>query len=102
MYLLYLLSVKKDPKHTVSVEFSSKTMQVGDKDVKLQLWDTAGQERYRSVTKSYYKGAVGVLIVYDITKYLLYLIFELIHLDIFRIGLVMRLMQLRKIVQCVL
>ena len=39
-----------------------------DKEVKLQLWDTAGQEKFRSVTKSYYKGAVGVLIVYDITK----------------------------------
>lgn len=60
--------VKKEPKHTVSVEFSSKMLKIGDKDVKLQLWDTAGQEKFRSVTRSYYKGAVGVLIVYDITK----------------------------------
>jgi small GTP-binding protein len=42
---------------------------VGDQEVKLQLWDTAGQERYRTVTKSYYRGALGVIIVYDITKY---------------------------------
>ncbi len=60
--------VKKNSKHTISVEFSSKMLDVGDKKVKLQLWDTAGQERFRSVTKSYYKGAVGVLIVYDTTK----------------------------------
>ena len=60
--------VKKEPKHTISVEFSSKTIKIGEKEAKLQLWDTAGQEKFRSVTKSYYKGAVGVLIVYDITK----------------------------------
>jgi len=60
--------VKKIPQHTVGVEFSSKTLNMKDKEIKLQLWDTAGQEKFRSVTKSYYKGAVGVLIVYDITK----------------------------------
>lgn len=41
---------------------------LGDQEVRLQLWDTAGQERYKSVTKSYYKNALGVIIVYDITK----------------------------------
>lgn len=60
--------VKKDPKHTISVEFSAKSLIVNDTEVKLQLWDTAGQERYRSVAKSYYKDAVGALIVYDITR----------------------------------
>ena len=50
------------------MEFSSKTINVRDQEIKLQLWDTAGQERFRSVTKSYYKGAIGVFIVYDVTK----------------------------------
>jgi len=50
------------------VEFGSKIVQVAGKSVKLQIWDTAGQERYRSVTKSYYRGAVGCLLVYDITS----------------------------------
>lgn len=50
------------------MEYSSKSITIGEKDIKLQLWDTAGQERFKSVTKSYYKGAVGVVIVYDITK----------------------------------
>lgn len=68
MYYQYLILVKRDPKHTVSVEFSSKQIKIGEIEVKLQLWDTAGQEKFRSVTKSYYKGAVGVIIVYDITR----------------------------------
>lgn len=50
------------------MEFSSKTINVRDQEIKLQLWDTAGQEKFRSVTKSYYKGAIGVFIVYDVTK----------------------------------
>ena len=40
----------------------------GDKTVKLYLWDTAGQERYKSVTRSYFRGSIGVIIVYDITS----------------------------------
>ena len=59
-------------KETVGVEFCSKNFNFGEKDneeiVKAQIWDTAGQERYRSVTKAYYKGAKGALLVYDITK----------------------------------
>ena len=43
-------------------------MPVGGKTVKLQIWDTAGQERFRSVTRSYYRGAAGALLVYDITS----------------------------------
>lgn len=50
------------------MEYSSKPITIGDRDIRFQLWDTAGQERYKSVTKSYYKDAVGVIIVYDITK----------------------------------
>merc|ERR1712007_101269 len=44
-----------------------KIVDVGSRKIKLQIWDTAGQERYRSVTRSYYRGAAGALIVYDIT-----------------------------------
>ena len=54
-------------KHTIGVEFGMKYIKVGDKTVKLQVWDTAGQERFRSVTRSYYRGSLGVLLVYDLT-----------------------------------
>ena len=53
---------------TIGVEFGAKVVQLLGKRVKLQIWDTAGQERYKSVTRSYYRGAVGCLIVYDITN----------------------------------
>ena len=43
--------------------------QVDGKTVKAQIWDTAGQERYRAITSAYYRGAVGALLVYDITKH---------------------------------
>ncbi|KAF8530952.1 ras-domain-containing protein [Gautieria morchelliformis] len=58
---------KEHSQHTIGVEFSSRTVNVGEKRVKLQLWDTAGQERFRSVTRSYYRGAAGAILVYDIT-----------------------------------
>ncbi|KAH1115168.1 hypothetical protein J1N35_008546 [Gossypium stocksii] len=45
-----------------------RTLQVEGKTVKAQIWDTAGQERYRAITSAYYRGAVGALLVYDITK----------------------------------
>lgn len=47
---------------------SEKLVQVEGKTVKAQIWDTAGQERYRAITSAYYRGAVGALLVYDITK----------------------------------
>jgi len=56
------------PKHTIGVEFGSKTLSLGDRRVKLHIWDTSGQERFRSVTHSYYRGAVGALVVYDISN----------------------------------
>mmetsp|Transcript_503 Transcript_503/g.3643 ORF Transcript_503/g.3643 Transcript_503/m.3643 type:complete len:80 (+) Transcript_503:900-1139(+) len=43
-------------------------IQVDGKTIKAQIWDTAGQERYRAITSAYYRGAVGALLVYDITK----------------------------------
>lgn len=60
--------VNRQAKQTVNVEFSSKAFELGENNVKLQLWDTAGQERYQAVTKSYYRAALGVIIVFDITK----------------------------------
>ncbi|RSH76991.1 Ras- protein Rab-4B [Apiotrichum porosum] len=59
---------KEHSAHTIGVEFSSRTLRIGDRSVKLQLWDTAGQERFRSVTRSYYRGAAGAILVYDITR----------------------------------
>ncbi|CAK86821.1 unnamed protein product (macronuclear) [Paramecium tetraurelia] len=55
-------------KQTLGVEFSAKIIQVKQKKIKMQLWDTAGQERYRSLTKGYYRGALGSLIVFDVTN----------------------------------
>ncbi|KAI0126767.1 ras family protein [Xylariales sp. AK1849] len=58
---------------TIGVEFASKIIKVGTgarrKRIKLQLWDTAGTERFRSVSRSYYRGAAGALLVYDITSH---------------------------------
>uniref|UniRef100_A0A6V7QW57 Ras-related protein Rab11D n=1 Tax=Ananas comosus var. bracteatus TaxID=296719 RepID=A0A6V7QW57_ANACO len=57
-----------DSKATIGVEFQTRTLQIQQKRIKAQIWDTAGQERYRAVTSAYYRGAVGALLVYDITK----------------------------------
>jgi Ras-related protein Rab-2A len=53
---------------TIGVEFGAKTIKVGNKNIKLQIWDTAGQENFRSITRSYYRSAIGALLVYDITR----------------------------------
>ncbi|KAG2392314.1 hypothetical protein C9374_012566 [Naegleria lovaniensis] len=53
---------------TIGVDFKIKNMEKKGKKVKLQIWDTAGQERFRTITTSYYKGAQGVIMVYDITQ----------------------------------
>lgn len=50
---------------TVGVDFRAKTLKIENKSLRLQIWDTAGQERFRTVTKSYYKGAEGVIICYS-------------------------------------
>ncbi|XP_057797550.1 ras-related protein RABA1f-like [Salvia miltiorrhiza] len=55
-------------KSTIGVEFATRSIQVDDKVVKAQIWDTAGQERYRAITSAYYRGAVGALLVYDVTR----------------------------------
>ena len=58
----------EDSKATVGVEFGAKKFDIEGKSVKAQIWDTAGQERYKAITTTYYKGAKGALIVYDITR----------------------------------
>lgn len=57
-----------ESKSTIGVEFATKSIQVDAKTIKAQIWDTAGQERYRAITSAYYRGAVGALLVYDISK----------------------------------
>ncbi len=54
---------------TIGVEFSTRTVEVQGKKLKAQVWDTAGQERFRAITNAFYRGAVGALLVYDITKH---------------------------------
>lgn len=57
-----------DCPHTIGVEFGTRIVEVASQKIKLQIWDTAGQERFRAVTRSYYRGAAGALMVYDITR----------------------------------
>jgi len=61
-----------ESKSTIGVEFATRSINVDSKTVKAQIWDTAGQERYRAITSAYYRGAVGALLVYDITKHATY------------------------------
>ncbi|GBG25318.1 Ras-related protein Rab-1A [Hondaea fermentalgiana] len=53
---------------TIGVDFRFRTVRVDDKYVKLQIWDTAGQERFRTITSAYYRGADGIIMVYDVTN----------------------------------
>jgi len=52
---------------TIGIDFKIKNIEIEDKRVKLQIWDTAGQERFRTITTSYFRGAQGIVLVYDVT-----------------------------------
>ncbi|CAN1283544.1 Ras-related protein RABA1c [Linum perenne] len=58
-----------ESKSTIGVEFATRSLTVDSKVIKAQIWDTAGQERYRAITSAYYRGAVGALLVYDVTRH---------------------------------
>lgn len=61
--LLQFTDRKFQPIHdlTIGVEFGARLIQIDNKSIKLQIWDTAGQESFRSITRSYYRGAIGML-----------------------------------------
>ena len=54
--------------NTIGVDFKIKTITLNDQIIKMQIWDTAGQDRFRTLTSSYYRGAHGIIIVYDVTN----------------------------------
>ena len=53
---------------TIGVDFKTKKIEIDGQNVKLQIWDTAGQEKFRAITKAYYRGAHGILVVFDISR----------------------------------
>ncbi len=52
---------------TIGIDFKTKTLTINNQEIKLKIWDTAGQERFRNITTQYYKGADGIVLVYDVT-----------------------------------
>ncbi|KAK4419267.1 Ras-related protein RABC2a [Sesamum alatum] len=64
----FISNVVDDLSPTIGVDFKIKFLTVGGKRLKLTIWDTAGQERFRTLTSSYYRGAQGIILVYDVTR----------------------------------
>ena len=69
-----IISSNFDPNFTttIGVDFKTVVVPLGVKQIALQIWDTAGQERYRAITSAYYRGAVGALLLYDLSKHSTY------------------------------
>lgn len=64
----FISNAVDDPSPTIGVDFKIKLLTVAGKRLKLTIWDTAGQERFRTLTTSYYRGAQGIILVYDVTR----------------------------------
>ncbi|OMO73701.1 Small GTPase superfamily [Corchorus olitorius] len=64
----FISAAVEDLSPTIGVDFKIKLLKVGGKRLKLTIWDTAGQERFRTLTTSYYRGAQGIVLVYDVTR----------------------------------
>jgi small GTP-binding protein len=54
--------------YTIGIDFKVRHVEINDTKVKLQIWDTAGQEKFRTITKAYYRGAHGIMLVFDVTN----------------------------------
>jgi Ras-related protein Rab-8A len=52
---------------TIGIDYKIRSVELDGKRIKLQIWDTAGQERFRTITSAYYRGAMGIMVVYDVT-----------------------------------
>lgn len=68
MWIIFNMLQNVVTKYLSGVEFGARMITIDGKQIKLQIWDTAGQESFRSITRSYYRGAAGALLVYDITR----------------------------------
>ena len=53
---------------TIGIDFKSKNLKINNHEIRLKIWDTAGEERFRNITSQYYKGAEGIILVFDLTK----------------------------------
>lgn len=51
---------------TIGIDFKTKTLQIDNKTIRLQIWDTAGQQRFKTITQTYYRGAMGIFIIYAV------------------------------------
>ncbi|KAM5562507.1 ras-related protein RABC1 [Rosa sericea] len=68
LLLSFTSNTFEDLSPTIGVDFKVKHVTLGGKKLKLAIWDTAGQERFRTLTSSYYRGAQGIIMVYDVTR----------------------------------